>query len=327
MGRPRAAGDAGRRRRRLSWLFGILLLAVVIIVVSHLSEARDVARLAEQARPGWLVFGVVCQAATYLFQGQVYRMIAHVDGSTLSVVVAARLSLTKLFVDQAIPSGGLSGTATVATALQRRGMRPDVVAAGIVADFTGNYAAYVFCLMVALVIMTARGHSNVVVLISALVFVLFAIAASVFAITLAGRGEVEAPRRLARFKFVRTALDFIRNANPRVARNPALFVEASVYHLGVQLSDTTTMWVLVRAFGGDAAPAVVFASLMISNLLRQVAFVPGGLGTFEAASVVTLEAGGIPVTLGLAATLVFRGLSFWLPMLPGLWFWRREMVS
>ena len=62
---------------------------------------------------------------------------------------------------------------------------------------------------------------------------------------------------------------------------------------------------------------------MIASLLRTFGFVPGGLGTFEAASVSALALTGMPVPVGLSATLMFRGLSFWLPMVPGLAFSRR----
>ena len=51
-------------------------------------------------------------------------------------------------------------------------------------------------------------------------------------------------------------------------------------------------------------------------------FVPGGLGSFEAASVLTLQLSGVALPEALSATLLFRGLSFWLPMLPGVGFAR-----
>ena len=143
--------------RRLPWLFGVALLVVVILAVRHVSEARDFARLSQQAQPWWLLLAVALQAGTYISQGQVYRMIAHVSRMTLGLFRAARLSLTKLFVDQAIPSGGLSGTVVVAGALQREGIPRRVVAAGIVVDFAGNYVSYVLCLVVALAVMTGRG--------------------------------------------------------------------------------------------------------------------------------------------------------------------------
>ena len=85
--------------------------------------------------------------------------------------------------------------------------------------------------------------------------------------------------------------------------------------------DAATLWVLIRALGISAAPGR-FASFMLSSLLRTFGFMPGGLGSFEAASVAALTLAGIPVPVALSATLLFRGLSFWLPMLPGLAFAR-----
>jgi uncharacterized membrane protein YbhN (UPF0104 family) len=52
--------------------------------------------------------------------------------------------------------------------------------------------------------------------------------------------------------------------------------------------------------------------------------VPGGLGTFEASSVALLRLQGVSVESALAATLLLRGLTFWLPMLPGFALARRE---
>lgn len=60
----------------------------------------------------------------------------------------------------------------------------------------------------------------------------------------------------------------------------------------------------------------------VSALLRTISIVPGGLGAFEAASVLTLKIAGVPIAVALAATLLFPGLSFWLPMVPGLVFSR-----
>ena len=53
--------------------------------------------------------------------------------------------------------------------------------------------------------------------------------------------------------------------------------------------------------------------------------VPGGLGVFEGASVLTLRLIGVDVAVALAATLLFRGFSFWVPLAPGLWSSRRYL--
>jgi Mg2+-importing ATPase len=63
---------------------------------------------------------------------------------------------------------------------------------------------------------------------------------------------------------------------------------------------------------------------MLATLVRILGVLPGGLGLFEATSVAALHVLEVPVSAGLAATLMFRVLAFWLPMLPGTLFARRE---
>jgi Mg2+-importing ATPase len=301
-----------------------VLLAALVVFVRHFSDACEFALLAEQARPWWLLLAIAFQALTYVSQGQVYRIVAAADGSTLGMLAAARLSVTKLFVDQAIPSAGVSGTVAVAASLRQRGISRGIVSAGIFVDLTGIYVSYILCLVVSLASTTGRGRASVIVLTGALGFVLLLMGAIVFAIT-RGRGAVAVPGRIARLRFVRSTLDFIRDADPRLARSRAAILQSTAYHLAILFCDAGTMWILIRAFGASAPARAVFVSFFISNILRTVAILPGGLGTFEAASVLTLHVVGVPVALALAATLVFRGLSFWLPMLPGFWFWRHEL--
>jgi Mg2+-importing ATPase len=93
------------------------------------------------------------------------------------------------------------------------------------------------------------------------------------------------------------------------------------------LLDAATFWVLLRALGVTASVGGVFVSFMIASLFRTMGIVPGGLGTFEATSVLMLRMVGIDVAVALSATLLFRGLSFWLPMLPGYWCSHRLLVA
>jgi uncharacterized membrane protein YbhN (UPF0104 family) len=81
--------------------------------------------------------------------------------------------------------------------------------------------------------------------------------------------------------------------------------------------DGGTTWVLLRAVGVDAPVAGTFAAYMIAALARTISFMPGGLGAFEAVAVVTLHEIGVPVAAALSASLLFRGLSYWVPMIPG----------
>jgi len=45
---------------------------------------------------------------------------------------------------------------------------------------------------------------------------------------------------------------------------------------------------------------------------------PGGLGGIEAGILAGLIACGVPAAPALAATLIYRGLTYWAPIIPGL---------
>ncbi|MCX4148773.1 MULTISPECIES: lysylphosphatidylglycerol synthase domain-containing protein [Paraburkholderia] len=70
---------------------------------------------------------------------------------------------------------------------------------------------------------------------------------------------------------------------------------------------------------------VAFVSVAIASIVATIGPIPVGLGTFEAASVAMLSLLGVSVEAARAGTLLLRGLTFWLPMLPGIWLARREI--
>jgi glycosyltransferase 2 family protein len=84
----------------------------------------------------------------------------------------------------------------------------------------------------------------------------------------------------------------------------------------------------VNPVAGAPRPEPVAADLgRIRQLRCSLGPVPLGLGTFEAAGIAMMHLLGITIEGALAGTLILCGLTFWLPMLPGLWLARREIAS
>ena len=55
-----------------------------------------------------------------------------------------------------------------------------------------------------------------------------------------------------------------------------------------------------------------------ASILAALSPIPMGLGSFEAGSTAMLSLLGVPVHTALAGTLLVRGFTLWLPLLPGL---------
>ena len=306
----------------LVWGLGLALAVGVFVIGGRLSEATDFLRLLQHARPAWLLAAVLLQAGTYLCQAEVFWDVGRSSGAALSRLELYRLSLAKQFVDQALPSVGLSGAVLISRALIRQGLTGPAAWAAVAVNLISYNVAYIVGLAAALSLRMLHGRGSAFVIWLSMLFVLSTVGLTVAMWMLPGRRHHRIGRRIARIPIVRGVLEPLESANSRLVRRPLLVTAASAWQAAIIVLDVLTLAALVESVGTQPR-AGVFVSFMISSLVRSMGFIPGGLGTFEATSVLTLRMTGATLSVALAATLLFRGLSFWLPMLPGLWYSRR----
>lgn len=310
-------------RRWMTWFLGIAFAAGIVVAATHYSEVLTLFQLMGKIQPSWLGAALIAQAGTYFAQAEIWRIVARKTGNGLPISLLYKLALSKLFIDQAIPSAGVSGTVVVAKSLSSRGLSNGAVVAAVVINTTSFFIAYVIALAVALVIVIVSGHASSLILSVSVAFMVLGTGLTVGMLALTPENLSRIPKRIQRFKFVQNALRDVREADSRLVRDKWLQSVATLYQLLTFLLDAATLWILMRALGGQPTFNGVFASFMVANLFRSISFIPGGLGTFEAAVVYMLKTAGTAYSAGLTAALLFRGITFFLPMAPGMWFSHR----
>jgi uncharacterized membrane protein YbhN (UPF0104 family) len=120
---------------------------------------------------------------------------------------------------------------------------------------------------------------------------------------------------------------------PRLAeavQRPRKIAEGFGGTLLVSVGFVLCLWAAVHAFGGRVDIATLAVVYLAGSAVGSAAPTPGGIGAVEAALVAGLTAGGLPTETAVSAVLLFRLVTFWLPVLPG---WlafnalqRRELV-
>jgi uncharacterized protein (TIRG00374 family) len=108
-----------------------------------------------------------------------------------------------------------------------------------------------------------------------------------------------------------SARDFIRTTLDR-HWNSALLAA-----VGNTAFDYFALLLALRAVGANPRPSLVVLAYASAELLAQIPLTPGGLGFVEAGLVGTLGLAGIPGHAALAATLLYRLVSYWLPIPAG----------
>lgn len=316
--------ERGPWLRLLTWLPGILLLGAVVAVVTHRGEGERFAHLLQHAQPAWLLAGALLQGLTYLCAAGVWHRVLARAGTPCKLRELTPLAVARLFVDQIVPTGGLGGRVLVVRAFRRHGVRTPVAIAAILVDLLTLYGAFALVVLVSLAILWLARDLNRVILSLAGLFSLMAGGIPLTVLWLSRRTR-RPPRWARRIPRLESMLREIGRAPNGLVRDPVVLLQGAALQFMIFLLDGATLWTMLRAVGNDAPLTAAVATFVLAQAAATVALIPGGIGSFEAASVALLRLFGIPVEAGLTATLLLRGFSYWLPMLPGLWLSRREI--
>jgi uncharacterized protein (TIRG00374 family) len=96
------------------------------------------------------------------------------------------------------------------------------------------------------------------------------------------------------------------------SRDPALLGAVAFWAFQIAV-----LWAAFRAFG-DAPPLAVLIQAFFVGMLGNLLPIPGGVGGVEGGMIGAFAAFGVDAGLAVVAVLVFRALTFWLPLLPGV---------
>ena len=99
----------------------------------------------------------------------------------------------------------------------------------------------------------------------------------------------------------------------RVLREPLKLLQLFGGNMAAQLLLAGVLGICLRAFGQQATLAELLVANTLTSLLSGILPVPGGIGVTEATTTTLLVAMGIPQSPALAATLMFRIITFYLP--------------
>lgn len=309
----------------VSLALAVLLFAAVVTLFLNLANVERFIALLRGVQLRWLLAAVVLQGFTYFCAAAVWQRGLQRQGVGLSLRALVPLSVAKLFAEQALPSGGASGTAFLFTALRRRGVPAAVCAVTLVNGLISYYAAYLLLALLSVLLLAYHHEAAPWMIGLALVFALLAIAIPGGAAWVLRYGTNHLPRLLARRRGIGEWLRQISAPHGSRRLSLPLLAWSSGAQLLLFILDAMTLWVALRSLGESTSLLTVLPALMIASMVTTVGPVPVGVGTFEATCTLTLHLLGIELEEAQAGTLLLRGLTVWVPMLPGLWIARREL--
>ena len=220
----------------------------------------------------------------------------------------AAVHIASAFLNRLAP-GGLAALATHERYLERAGLERQAAVSAVSLATVTSVVVHAALLLVAGVALAAGGNAE-----GRLPERWPALAVAVVGLVALG---VALRRPLGR-RYVSERLRLAGRALHPLVHRPGRVALLAVGTAGTTACYLTALAVLLRGVGVDIPFAAVALAYLVSTAVASASPTPGGLGAVETALVVALTALGGPVAPVIAAVLVFRIVSYWLPMVPGL---------
>ena len=317
--------------RNLLVLGGFLAasLAALYYLLPQLAGLQDTWHRIEDGSPWWMLLALLFTVGMFAGYVMMFRGIFVKAESRVRIgwresyqITMAGLAASRIFA-----AGGAGGLVLMAWALRRSGMRKRLVADKTLSFLILTYFPYVVALIVCGLglrfgIFPGEAPFGLTVVPAILSIIALAIGLSIALVPtdLQRRlgGWAGGPSRIARLAVkaahapaaasagMRDAIEHVRS------RDPALL--GAFLFWGFQV---LVLWAAFNAFG-DAPPAAVLIQAFFCGMLGNLLPMPGGVGGVEGGMIGALVAFGVDGGLAVVAVLVFRGFTFWLPLIPGV---------
>jgi len=310
----------------LYWLVGIFALAGTLWFAFRASDIDKLFVLLQRVDPVWVAVAAACQLATYLLASFVWRLVLARAGRPLRLGPLFKMGFLQLFVNQILPTSGLSGTIMMMRSLLLRGVEGSIALSSVIFDTVSYYAVYSALTIVIVFLIVDREMPGWQWVPALIAFVALSLVVIAVAFWFACIRKQTLPRFLLRWRPVAYMAVWYQEMDVRVFRDTVAWFGASIFQFGVFLLDAATLWCLLRSLGISIDPLSALAGFMIASVVATLTPFPMGLGSFESAFMIMLHLVGVETEVGLASTLMLRAMTLWLPMIPGLALMRLEIL-
>lgn len=308
-----------------SWALAVLLIGGIVIAALHWGDVKAFGKLLTQAKPLWLAVAAALQLTTYVGLAAQWWLVLRKGRTPEEGWDLLRLTFAKHFADQVVPTAGLSGNVLVVDRLVSLGVPRRNAVAALLLQIVAYYISYALGALWVLVVLWWKSHSSILLTSAVLVFLVIAIGIPWATLWLHRRGQERLPKWVARWSKARNFFELVGEAPRELVRDPQLIFWLTLINCGVFLADAATMQACLLALGVHAPLSAGYVAFMFASIAVILGPIPMGLGSFEAVSIAMLRLFGVPFEAALSATLLFRGFTLWLPLIPGGLLLRREM--
>ena len=307
-----------------------ILLVGIYFLFPKIAGFGDALGKLDDANPIWIGVAIGFNVLAYATYIALFKAVVSGDALRLTWTETYEINMAGVAATLLFSAGGAGGVALTYWALRKAGMARRDVGRRMVAFVSLHYAFYPLALIVCgLLLRTGlvSGEDSV-----ELTIVPAAVAGLLIAIGfLIALIPSDLERRLAPYANGEKARSFVRSA----AKIPTTIAEGFRFALGLFAHPSrgglaligaagfwafsiAVLWASFHALGVKVPLAVVIQGYFLGMVANLFPLAPAGVGAVDAGMIGAFVLFGIPEETVFPAILVFRLISFWMPIPPGV---------
>lgn len=293
-----------------------IFVLLAIAIVPHISELKAGIKALGGADIWWVAVAGIGVISTYFAAAFTYVILAKAKLKYLRTVA---VQVAASFANRLIPSG-VGGLGLNVDYLIKNGHKAPEAASVTAVNSAAAFASYVILLFSALTISNTSPGS----LLAGKAFPFWTAAVAVA--ILASVAIILWRWKSMRIKLVKLLRDSWQNILA-YRSEPFRLLSAVIGASLVTIFYVTALYASAHAVGMPVTIIQTFVAYTIGTLVGAAVPTPGGLGGVEAGLYAGFVAFGHDASLTLSAIIIYRLMTFWLPILPGyvsFWFLQRS---
>lgn len=294
-----------------------------------------------------LLLIIPIQFANYDAYSRMYQYLFALLGNKVRYWDMYKVSLELNLVNHVFPSGGVSGFSYFGVRMKDFDVTTGKSTLVQTMKFVLLFVSFEILLVFGLIFLALGNQaSNLVILVSS------SLATFLLVATLGAAFLIGSERRINGFftyiaRFLNKAIHIVRPKTPEtisVARVQKTFTELHenykilksdyrkmvppvIFALIANASEIMTIYVVYVAFGHWVNPGAIILAYAIANFAGLISVLPGGIGIYEAIMTAVLATAGIPPSVSIPVTVMYRVLNAVIQIVPGYYFYHKALAG
>lgn len=325
-------------------IFGLVILLFFIYIFFHFTEVKQIPALLSSLKWYYILGLVIFEFLFLQNRAQIFKVIYNKFNVAMSMWESLKIFIAAYTANTIAPSAGVAGVALYVSQAEKHNTTKTRVLLITLVFYFINLIALAALLLIPLIYFLTLGQLQTYFWVSALILfviiILFGIL--IFLAYKAPKGFLRIVNicihfinfftkllhlKLIRNEFANVLLDELKYFRLIYKKDPGVFwVPFLLFFLG-NFYEIVILYIIFFAFGIHAHWLMLTVVYAISLLFMTISITPGGIGIVEPLMAVIFVSSGISLEISGLAVLIFRIITFWLPLPFGVVIMRKYLVG